>query len=101
LNKIAQQGASSVGGTPPQAAGISRKPGQTMQQVEGKAVQMLDTPAVGIKCSSFDVMPMYTTLHWGTRSQSMRRMLNGISGTNHNRSNEPTLVISNRKEVRN
>ena len=36
-------GVSSVGGTPPQAAGISRKPGQTMQQVEGKAVQMLDT----------------------------------------------------------
>jgi hypothetical protein len=42
-NKIAQQGASSVGGTPPQKAGVSRKLGQTMQQVEGKAVQMLDT----------------------------------------------------------
>jgi len=35
-NKIAQQGASSVGGTPPQAAGISRKPGQTKQEIEGK-----------------------------------------------------------------
>jgi len=42
LEQIAQEGASSVGGTSPQAAGSSRKPGQTMQQVEGKAVQMLD-----------------------------------------------------------
>jgi len=42
-NKIARQGASIVGGTPPQVAGISRKPGQTMEQVEGKAVHILDT----------------------------------------------------------
>jgi len=46
-------------------------------------------------------MPMYTTLNWGTQSQSTRMMLNGTSGTNLNRSNEPTLVISNMKEVRN
>ena len=42
---------------------------------------------------------MYTMLYWGTRSQS--RMLNGICGTNLNISNEPTLVVSNMKEVRN
>jgi hypothetical protein len=58
-------------------------------------------PAVGIKCSSFDVMPMYTT-YWETRSQSTRRMLNGIpGGANLKRSNDSTLVISNRKEARN
>jgi len=100
-NKIAQQGASSVGGTPPQAAGISRKPGQAMQQVRlSKCWTHSRAPAVGIKCSSFDVMPMYTT-YWETRSQSTRRILNGIPGANLNRSNDATLVISSRKEVRN